>query len=242
MYKWYTAAVASVLFLVLSTPGWAAPTAAARQAVLQLDPATTKIEYSVNGWPHHTHGLFKLENGIIRIDPATDKAAGQVVVSASSGNSGAPIRDANMRDNILEVQHYPNITFTPQWVEGHATAQGTFPATVHGILTVHGQPHEVALAATIEPSGENFVATTHFVVPYVAWGMKDPSILMFRCDKTVNIDITAHGHVTWATAAADKSLPSTAMRPSALSPHSSLLGGSNGTLKGGASWRAQSER
>jgi hypothetical protein len=38
-------------------------------------------------------------------------------------------------------------------------------------------------------------ATMHFVVPYVQWGMKNPSTLFLRVGDKVNIDLEAVGHV-----------------------------------------------
>ncbi len=36
-------------------------------------------------------------------------------------------------------------------------------------------------------------ATAKFSVPYVAWGMKDPSNLVLRVDKIVDVDVTLAG-------------------------------------------------
>ncbi len=71
-------------------------------AVLELDPAKTTIAFSLAGWPHDTHGTFKLKRGLIRIYPATGKMDGSVIVDPSSGNSGEPLRDARMTSSILE--------------------------------------------------------------------------------------------------------------------------------------------
>jgi len=175
--------------------------------VLQLDPANTRIDYSLQGWPHVTHGTFQLARGVIRIDPATGKAEGSVIVSATSGDSGSHMRDSEMKDSILEVGRYPEITFTPQQTEGQRTPQGEFPATIRGILMLHGSPHQIALTVVVQPSGDRFTATTHFAVPYVAWGLKDPSLLIFRCADTVYVDIKTQGQVTWVPAAARNAAP-----------------------------------
>ena len=43
----------------------------------------------------------------------------------------------------------------------------------------------------IHPKGNAIILKTEFAVPYVDWGMEDPSILFFRVDRTVNIEVEA---------------------------------------------------
>jgi polyisoprenoid-binding protein YceI len=189
------------LLLLAMYSSAAAATAAAREAILKLDPANTQISYTLKGWPHMTHGIFKLEQGMIRVDPATGKADGSISIAAASGDSGSRMRDNEMKDSILEVQRYPEITFSPQRVEGSPSAQGEFPIKLRGILTLHGAGHEITLRMMVHPSGDEFRASGHFVVPYVAWGLKNPSILIFRCADTVDVDVSTLGHVSWVAAA-----------------------------------------
>ncbi|MGZ6211876.1 MAG: YceI family protein [Candidatus Binataceae bacterium] len=181
MRKYCMAAVLmfSILFTIYSKG--LAIAANAQEAVLTLEPANTHIDYTLQGWPHVTHGTFHLIRGVIRIDPASGKTEGSVVVSAVSGDSGSSMRDDEMKDSILEAERYPEIIFTPQQAEGRRSSQGEFPATVHGILTLHGSPHEIALRLMVQSNGDGFSAATSFAVPYVAWGLKNPSLLIFRC-------------------------------------------------------------
>lgn len=171
-------------------------------AVLELDPAKTTITFSLTGWPHDTHGTFKLKCGLIRIDPTTDKMHGIVIVDASSGNSGETIRDARMRSGVLEVSRFPEISFAPQQVESHGDPEGTFPVKVRGLLLLHGTQHDFTVDATVTRGMNNVTIHCSFVVPYVEWGLEDPTILMFKVSKQVFVDVTTNARLSWIASTA----------------------------------------
>jgi len=168
-----------------------------RSGTLELDPSKTVIEFSLPGNFHTTHGTFKLERGTITGDPATGKAGGSIVIDAKSGDTGISSRDNDMRESVLEAQRYPEITFDPQHFTLQLNGGGQFQATMKGVLTLHGGRHDVAFRAQGQLVGDNLTATAHFSVPYVAWGLKDPSILFLTVAKQVDIDIAAAGHLVW---------------------------------------------
>jgi hypothetical protein len=39
-------------------------------------------------------------------------------------------------------------------------------------------------------------AKAHFIVPYVQWGLKNPSFLIWKADKEVAINLSLNGHLS----------------------------------------------
>ncbi|WP_428110237.1 YceI family protein [Candidatus Binatus sp.] len=174
-----------------------AASAELRSGTLELDPSKTLIEFRLPGALHTTHGTFKLERGTIIADPATGKAGGSIVVDARSGDTGIGARDNEMRESVLEVQKYPEITFTPQQVTGQLGTDGQFQARLQGVLTLHGAGHQIVIEVQGRLIGDGLIATSHFSVPYVDWGLEDPSVLFLTVAKQVDIEIATAGHVVW---------------------------------------------
>jgi polyisoprenoid-binding protein YceI len=162
--------------------------AGAQDTALQFDPARTKVEFTLGDVLHTVHGSFALKRGEIRFD-AWGKAEGELVVDAASGQSGSEARDRRMRASILECDKYPLIVFRPDRVEGRVAPQGASQVRVHGTFEVHGQPHEIVMPFEVEAADGQYSATGTFQVPYVKWGMKNPSTLFLRVNDTVAITI-----------------------------------------------------
>jgi polyisoprenoid-binding protein YceI len=113
-----------------------------------------------------------------------------------SGNSGSNARDKKMKKEILETDKFPTIVFAPQKVLGYAVGTGGSQVQMQGVLTLHGQQHPMTLVIPVRTEGSHATAQVHFEVPYVQWGLKDPSTLFLRVNKTVEIDVRAAGTLT----------------------------------------------
>jgi len=59
------------------------------------------------------------------------------------------------------------------------------------VMNLHGQDHPMQMTVNLHPAAAGTEIATHFNVPFVAWGMKDPSTFIFRVDKEVALDIDA---------------------------------------------------
>jgi polyisoprenoid-binding protein YceI len=158
---------------------------------VNVSPGSTNIHWTLNTNVHTVHGTFKLKSGDFKIDPATGNANGLLVIDATSGESGDSSRDKRMHTAIIESPKYPTITFRPMRVDGKIDLAAPGQVTVHGILNLHGQDHPLDLIVNLHPQGTAVALTTHFTVPFVAWGLKDPSTFVFRTDKQVILDVDA---------------------------------------------------
>jgi polyisoprenoid-binding protein YceI len=172
-----------------------APATRAQESVVQLDPAQTKIEFSLSGTMHTVHGKFALKSGTIRFDPSTGKIGGTIVVDATSGDSGNGGRDARMHREILESARFPEIIFTLNQMKGAVAADGSSKVEVAGRFRLHGQEHEVTLPIEITAEGKKLRITTHIDIPYVQWGLKNPSNFFLRVSDKVEVEIQAMGRV-----------------------------------------------
>lgn len=57
-------------------------------------------------------------------------------------------------------------------------------------MTLHGDAHPFTIVARVSRSGNIVKISCSFTVPYVAWGLEDPSILSFRVAKEVKVQAT----------------------------------------------------
>ena len=169
--------------------------ARAQETVLELDPAQTQIGFTLGDVLHTVHGMFKLRQATISFNPTTGQAGGLVVVDATSGESGSHARDHKMHKDVLQSDQYPEITFVPQQVQGQVLPAGDFKVQVLGIFTMHGESHPLTLIVQANATGEQLTANVTFSVPYVNWGLKNPSTLFLRVNSTVDIAIQAVGHI-----------------------------------------------
>ncbi len=175
--------VRSLIFLLLLC------VPAAGSMSLDLDPAKTNVQFTLHDVLHTVHGTFQLKSGSIHFDPDSGKASGEIVVDVASGASGSDARDHRMHKEILQSQRYPLATFTPDRVDGKLAPQGQSQIDVHGVFQIHGADHELTLRFQAKRTGGQYAASTHFVIPYVEWGMKNPSNFLLKVDKTIDVDV-----------------------------------------------------
>jgi polyisoprenoid-binding protein YceI len=182
-----------VFFLLAAALAWGQ----AQEATLNFDPAQTTVNFTLGDVLHTVHGSFRLKTGQVRFDPATNSISGELVVDAPSGNSGSTGRDRKMHKEILQSAQYSEVTFRPDRVDGKVLASGRSAVQVHGMFGILGVEHEITVPAQVELAPDHWSLAVHFAVPYVKWGLKDPSTFILRVEKTVDIDLNARGPSPW---------------------------------------------
>lgn len=167
-----------------------------QEVTLELDPSQSKVHYMVESTLHTVHGTFNVKSGTVHFDPDTGKASGEVAVSATSGDSGNNSRDSRMHKEILETQKYPDAIFRPRQIEGKVERNGPCDVKLHGVMALHGGEHEIVALVHAEIAGDHWKGTAKFDVPYIQWGIKDPSNWLLKVRPIVNVEMDMAGVVS----------------------------------------------
>lgn len=192
----FIAGIALLGSVILSAlPQHAAPRVPANEIVLAIDPARSKLDWTLGSTLHTVHGTFALKSGTIHLDPTNGKASGEIVADATSGKTDNDSRDKKMHKEVLESQRYPEVIFRPDRVEGAISTQGVFSAQVHGVFVLHGAEHELSLPVRAELSGNHWSGSGKFSVPFIDWGLKNPSNFLLRVNHAVEIETQLEGHL-----------------------------------------------
>jgi polyisoprenoid-binding protein YceI len=189
----FIAGVAILLSAAAVPPHVQSTAISTSEIALTLDPAQSKVHYTVETTLHTVHGTFTLKCGSIHFDPTTGKAGGEIVVVATSGESGNESRDKRMHKEILETVKYPDLIFRPTEVEGKVASSGPSDVKLHGIFSIHGTGHELTAPVRAELAGNHWTGTSNFEVPYVTWGIKDPSNFFLKVKHVVNVELEMSG-------------------------------------------------
>jgi polyisoprenoid-binding protein YceI len=190
----YVLVTVPVTLMVLSAlPQHAAPQPPASEIVLGIDPAQSKVHWTLGSTVHTVHGSFAFKKGTLQLDTSTGKARGEIVVDATSGNSGNDSRDKKMHKEVLESGRYAEVVFRPDRVEGKITPQGTSAVQVRGVFVLHGSEHELTVPVQAELAGDHWTGSAKFNVPFIDWGLRNPSNFFLKVDHAVQIELELKG-------------------------------------------------
>jgi polyisoprenoid-binding protein YceI len=167
---------------------------------LNLDVAQSKLHWTCDSTLHTVHGTFNLKRGVVKFDPTTGSASGEIAVYATSGDSGNDSRDKKMHDEILESARYPEVIFRPTKIEGKVAVPGTSEVQLQGKFLLHGSEHDLVVPVHAELTGDHWKGSAKFSVPYIQWGLKSPNTFLLKAAPVVDIELELSGTLQRAVA------------------------------------------
>jgi polyisoprenoid-binding protein YceI len=173
-----------------------APGAFAQHRTFVVNPDASEVKMTLNTTREIVNGTFHVQSGSIEFDSSTPAMSGSVVVLAGSGKTGNDSRDKRMYKEILQIQQHATVSFEPKTYTGAIAPSGDSTIQVTGIFTLLGTPHEITIPMLVHLDGAGATAKAHFVLPYIQWGLKDPSFLIWKADHDVAIDLFLSGQLS----------------------------------------------
>jgi polyisoprenoid-binding protein YceI len=183
-------------FAVLALAVLVAPAALAQHQTFVVNPDASEVKMTLNTTHEVVSGTFHIQSGSIEFDRSAPKMSGSVVVLAGSGKTGNGSRDKKMNKDILEVEQYATVSFEPKAYAGVIAPSGDSTIQVTGIFTLLSTPHEITIPMLVHLEGTTATVKAHFAVPYIQWGLKDPSFMFWKVDKEVAMDIFLTGRLS----------------------------------------------
>jgi len=184
-----------VRILIAACVALIAAPAFSQKQTFTVNPVASEVSFSLGGNTHAVHGAFHVKSGTVDFDRNAGKITGSIVVDAGSGNSGNQTRDQKMTNEVLEASRFAEVSFVPQSFQGIINPSGDSTIQVAGVFTLHGTAHDLTVPMQLHIEGSALTAKTHFTVPYVKWGLKDPSVFILKVAKEVEIDLNLSGQI-----------------------------------------------
>lgn len=184
------------LSAVIVLAGLLAPAAFAQHQTFIVNPDASQVKMTLKTTHEIVNGDFHVQSGTVEFDRGTPQMSGSIVVAAASGKTGNDSRDRRMDKDILKVDRYATVSFEPKSYTGVIAESGDSSIQVSGIFTLLGTPHQITIPMQVHLDGSRTSARAHFVVPYVQWGVKNPSFLIWKAENDVAIDLNLAGSIS----------------------------------------------
>jgi hypothetical protein len=164
--------------------------------IFAINPDASDVKMKLNTTHEAVNGIFHVQSGSINFDRSASRISGTVIVAAGSGKTGNDSRDKKMNKDILKTDQFATVSFAPKTYTGTIPAAGDSTIQVSGVFTLLGTAHDLTIPMQIQIDGAKATARTHFTIPYVQWGLKNPSFLFWKADNDVAIDLNLVGQVS----------------------------------------------
>lgn len=169
---------------------------AGQMVTLEIDPAESSLDFTLGATMHTVHGRLGSPSGRIVFDPETGEADGAVTIDLTKADTGIERRDRKMHEQVLATGQYPAAVYHVERVDLPAGLhQGSNDVQLHGRLELKGEDHPIDVPAVATLDGRRVEAEAKIEIPYVDWGLHDPSFFVLRVAKQVEVEMTIVGDV-----------------------------------------------
>jgi polyisoprenoid-binding protein YceI len=135
----------------------------------------------------HEHEVLALRiEGEVQADPsdlsrssvslALDTTALRVSEQGETPEDVPKVQARMVGPALLDVAHFPWVTFRSTKVEGREAARGVYDLQITGTLTVHGVTRSTLVPVRVEVAGDTLVATGSLVVRHTDFGLTPVSV------------------------------------------------------------------
>lgn len=183
-------------FAVLALAVILGPAALAQHQTFTVNPDVSEVKMKLNTTHEVVNGTFHIQSGSINFDRTAFHISGIVIVAAGSGKTGNDSRDKKMNKDILKVDQYTTVSFAPKTYTGTIAPSGDSAIQVSGVFTLLGNSHDLTIPMQVHIDGSKATAKAQFVVPYVQWGLKNPSFMFWKAENDVAMDLNLVGQVS----------------------------------------------
>jgi polyisoprenoid-binding protein YceI len=167
----------------------------------KVNPAETQISATVAEPMHMVRGdatgAFRVISGEIEGDPASiaSSARAKVVIDATSYQTDNQKRDLDVKQNALEVDQFPTITFESTGLSDVDANGSNGKAVLQGRLTLHGVTKDVEIPITAQlDTQKRLVADGAYSFKFEDYGVKRPTKMMIMTTgdtATINFHLVA---------------------------------------------------
>jgi polyisoprenoid-binding protein YceI len=111
-----------------------------------------------------------------RVTLSFETSALRVQEKGEPAGDAPKVQEAMLGPQVLDVSHFPTVTFTSKTVTGKSTAQGGYDLEISGDLSLHGVTRSVALPLRVELSGDTLKASGRLVLRQSEYGISPVTV------------------------------------------------------------------
>ena len=104
----------------------------------------------------------------------------------------------HFNENYMESSKFPKAVFTGKIINPdkiNFQKDGTYPATVKGVLELHGVKKEIEAAGTFKVSGENVLVNADFAIAMADYNIEIPGVVKNKIAPTAKISVNCNNTI-----------------------------------------------